>query len=400
MSPTATASRFARGGDSAIEAEEALSASRGGGTSFRRTNYLPKIGKGNHIVLRYLLDSSDWFYVESHPGAPTKGAPTDWPKDRKFPASMPAVCRYDSAFKAVVADPSKGITEDLPAVYTDCYICDAKLINSFGKEAKPVIRVYTLAIIREEVIGTQEMVDKNQIQPQMVGRAVGYRDGTREVEVPKKDAKGEVIKGSDGKVETETIVEPAIIVVNQAVSNYFQGLQSLVGIYSAQGESILDRDMIVKQNDEGKDVEYQHIPLNVMPSLKPGEPAWDRYSKFIEEQGDSVNIESILMDRSSDDFFATFFDPTKEAPKRDAKSGDKASASNGSAPASQQAAAPSNEPAGADALAAMRDRVRGVKPAEATAQAETPAATPEESKDQATAVAESAGAPTGPIDFG
>lgn len=391
---TATQSRFSRGGGDAIEAEEALSASRGNFTSFRKTNYLPTIGKGNKIVLRYLLDSDDWYYIESHPGAPTKPQPLSWPKDRKYPASMPAVCRYDKSFKA---DPEKG----LDAVYTDCYICDAKLINKFGKECKPVVRVYTLAILREEVLGTQEMATAGQITAEMVGRVVGYRDGTREVEVPKKDDKGEAIKGPDGKTVMETIVEPAIIVVNQAVNNYFQGLQSLHGIFSAQGESILDRDFIVQQNNDGKDVEFQHIPLNPTASLKPGTESWKRFAKAIEEQGDSVDIPTILMDRSSDDFFATFFDPTKEAPKREGSSSDaKGTSEASSAPEAQQNAAPTNEPANADALAAMRARVRG---AGATAPAETPtpqATTQEEpaaaAQEEPTPVAAPAG---GPIDF-
>lgn len=399
---TATVSRFARGGEQAVEAEEALSASRGGGSSFRKTNYLPNIGKGKSIVLRYLLGSEDWYYVQSHPGAPTKGAPESWPKERKFPESMPAVCRYDDAFKAMKADPSRGIMEDLPAVYTDCYICDAKLQNKWGRDCNPVVRVYTLAIIREEVIGTQEMVAKGQIKPEQVGHAVGYRDATREVEVPKKDDKGEVLKDKDGKTVTETIVEPAIIVVNQAVNNYFQGLQSLHGIYRSKGESLTDRDFIVQQNGEGKDVDYQHIPLDPIASLKPGQPAWERYEKAIAEQGDSVNIETILLDRSSDDFFATFFDPSKAAPARDGKSNSAngaASTTTASAPVQQQAAAPTNDPASADALAEMRARVRGVGAQTPAPEQAAPAPEPEQAKEPEQAAPEMSSAPTGSIDF-
>lgn len=396
MATATKQSRFAKGGEAAIDADEAARAAMGGG-SFRKTHYLPKIGKGNSIVLRYLLDSPDWIFVQSHPGAVTKPKPSEWAKDKAFPETMPAVCRYDKAFKA---DPEQGIE----AVYNDCYICDAQVVNGWGKVAKPVVRVYTLAILREEVTGTQEMADKGQIKPEQVGRAVGYRDASREVEVPKKDDKGETIKDAEGKTVMETITEPAIIVVNQAVSNYFGGLQSLHGIYSAQGESILDRDFIVKQNYEGKDVDYQHIPLNVIDSLKPGQPAWERYTKAIEDQGESVDLETLLMDRSSDEFYATFFDPTKEMPKRENKNGEAAASSsstNAGPSTAQQNAAPTSEPASADALAAMRARVRGAggaaaaAPAEATTAAPAAAEVPQETSQEP----EATPAATGPIDF-
>lgn len=380
MTTATKQSRFGRGGEAAVEAEEEIAASRGGGASFRKTHYLPKIGKGKHIVLRYLLDSSEWWYVMSHPSAPTKGKPSDWPDGRSFPENMPAVCRYDKAFKA---DPEKG----LEAVYHDCYICDAKLVNGWGRECKPVIRVYTLAVVREEVVATQEMVDDPampQITAEHLGKSIGYRDATREVEVPKRDDKGEVIKDKDGKTVMETIVEPQIIVVNQAVNNYFNGLQSMFGIY----KTVTDRDYVVKQNNEGKDVEYVHIPLEKIESLVPGAPAWERYPKAIEAQGDSVDIEHILMDRSSDDYYATFFDPSKEAPKRggnkDDKGGSAPTSQGNSAPAAQQNAAPSNEP-DPDALAAMRARMRG---------GSAPAAT------EAAAEPEKVGAAAGPIDLG
>ncbi len=357
MTSTAQQSRFSRGGENAEAADEALRAARGGSGGFRKTNYLPKIGKGKSIFLRYLTESPQWVYVDSHAFAPTKGAPDWWPKDKNFPEAMPAVCRYDKAFQEVKDETTGEIL--YPAIYTDCYIDDAKLKNRWDRLCAPAVRVYALAILREEVIGTKEMVAAGQIPAEMEGKRVGLKDSTREVEVPKRDDKGEFVKDKDDKLVVETITEPAIIVVNQAVGNYFAGLQSLYGMYGSN----CDRDYAVKQQDEGKDVEFQHIPLDPIPSLKPGEPAWERYEKAIAEQGESVDIEAILMDRSSDDFFGLFFDPSKEAKQRGGDSKSESTSSTGgqsSAPAKQQEAAPSNDVGSDDMLAKMRDRVRGV----------------------------------------
>ncbi len=396
MTSTTQQSRFTRGGDNAVEADDALKAARGGsGGSFRKTNYLPKIGKDNHIFMRYLTDSPDWVYVDSHSFVPTKGAPSWWPKDKRFPETMPSVCRYDKAFREVKKEGTDEVL--LPAIYTDCYIDDAELKNQWDRLCKPSVKVLALAILREEVIGTKEMAAGGMITEAQIGKRVGFKDATREVEQPKRDDKGEVIKDGEGKAELETITEPAIIVVNQAVSNYFAGLQSMYGMYG----TICDRDFAVKQKDEKKDVEFIHMPLDPMPSLKPGEPAWTRYEEAIKAQGESVDIEAILMDRSSDDYYALFFDPSKEAKQRGGDAQNESSAGNStspsSAPESQQEAAPSNDVEGPDMLAQMRDRVRGVA-ATTPAPQEAPK-TPEATKEPE---APSSPAPAGPatqIDF-
>ena len=89
-----------------------------------------------------------------------------------------------------------------------------------------------------------------------------------------------------------------------------------------------------------------------------------------------MDIEAILMDRSSDDFYATFFDPSKTAPPRPQRGNNGSTAGSSataaatsttaaSAPAAQQAAAPSGD-VDPDRLARMRDRVRGVTSGEST----------------------------------
>jgi hypothetical protein len=312
---------FGRGGESAAEAEEQLSASRGG--NFRKTNYLPKIGKGKSIFIRYVLDSQQWYYANAHPAVPTKNKPANWPEGRSWPKTMPAVCRYDKTWKGI---------------HADCYICDAKLINEWGRPCNPVLRVWTIAVIREEVIGTQEMVDKEIIPAEMVGKRVGFKDATREID--EVDAEG---KPTGNKKQ-----EIAMIVVNQAMPNYFSGLQAMFGVFG----TLCDRDYVLLQKDEGKDVDFQHIHMDPSASHQPGTESWKRYEQAIKDQG--IDIEALLVDRASDDFYATFFDPNKEAPIKEKKEDVKTPAS---APTAQQAAAPDHD-VDQEALKAMRDRLK------------------------------------------
>lgn len=317
---------FGRGGDAAQQAEEALAATRG--SNFRRTEYLPNIGKDKTVFIRYLTDSPDWYHTLQHNSVPTKSAPSDWPAQRKWPDSMSAVCRYDEAFAGI---------------YSDCYICDAKLVSQYGRECKASLRVWALAVLREEVLGTQAMVDQGMISAEQVGRRVGFKDATREVD--ETDA--------DGKPTGKKTIEPRIVVVNKAMNNYFSGLNSMYGIYG----TVCDRDYVLKQIGEKKDVEFQHIPLDPTPTHKPGTESWAAYDEAIKAQG--LDLAAIMAEKASDDFFAKFFDPNKQAPQREKKDGEQSSGGQATqASQIQQSVAPSND-VDPDRLAAMRARIRG-----------------------------------------
>lgn len=350
---TSTKSRFGRGGQEAEEAAEAAAATGKGG-GFRRTHYLPKMDKNDQIFLRYLTDSPEWYYVMSHASAPTKAKPDNWPSNN-WPESMSAICRYDKAFQA---DPGSG----LEAVYHDCYICDAGLVNQWGRPCKATQRLYALAVRREPVLGTDEMVAQGLIQEHQVGKRVGFRDATREVEVPKRDEKGEVVKDSEGKVVLEKTTELDILVINQAMNNYFSSLQSA---YNAYG-TVCDRDYVVTRKGEGKDTDYPHVPLDKIDSHVPGSDSWKVYEEAVKEQGDSVDIEKILEERSSDDYFARFFDPNKEAPLPgnsnggDKPSGEQASSQSGQSPSlAKEPESNAGNDISQDKLREMRERIRG-----------------------------------------
>lgn len=304
---------FKRGQEGAEAAEKMHSGAR-----FPRTEYLHIEDEGQ-VILRYVTDFPEWIYITQHAGAPTKNPPKDWDKDRKWPESMPAVCRHDKAFEGI---------------YSDCYICDAKLQNQWGRECKPSMRVWALACLREEVIGTQEMADRGDIEPNQIGKRLGYRDAIREV--AEKDDKGE----PTGKV----LEERAIVVVNMAPSNYFDALKSIHGIYG----TVCDRDYVVRKSGVKKDTVYTHVPLDPIEGLNPDSDKWQRYLDSVKEQ--NIDLGEIISERASDDYFAKFFDPDKSVASKGGEQG-------GSASAPSPASKPEAE-VDQDRLASMRERVR------------------------------------------
>ena len=359
----ATRSRFSRGGD---EAEE-MAKSTGGGGGRRRAAFL-SLKEGESTVLRYLLDQPQWYNTMTHTGVPTKAKPKDWPADSNWPSGMPAVCRYDKAF---AEDKAAGF----PAIHTDCYICDAKVENSYGRVSKPQPRHWTLAVVREEVIGTQQMVDAGQIEPNQVGQRVGFKDRLREVEVPKKDDKGEFVKNPDGTLAMETVTERDIIVVNQPMKNYFGGLNTMYSVY----KTVCDRDYHVTRYGSGTDTDYRHVPLDKTDDLMPGTEKWKRYTTAIEEMGEAADIEALITERASDEYYALFFDPNKQAPSRSATGDSAAPATSeapvqGAAPVEQQAKA-SAEPS-EDMVARMRSRLNSGATAASAAGVPEPDAKP------------------------
>lgn len=305
---------FRRGGDEAQE-----EAKRQQGARFSRTNFL-SIEDGEQAVLRYLTEKPDWIYVDQHASVPTKPKPADY--DGKWPESMPAVCRHDKAFASM---------------YEDCYICDQMkdVTNQWGRPVSGKgIRIWALAVLREEVIGSPETTD----DPEMYGKRLGFRDKTREV--------AEV--DDEGKPTDKTKEERALVVVNMAPSNYFNGLSATGSVYG----TVRDRDYFVKRSGKGNDTAYTHIPLDKTESLQPGTEKWQRYEEAIAEQ--KLDLVQIVADRASDEYYARFFDRTKTAPASGSKS----------ANAAAQPAAPAQAPASdvdEDRLAAMRERVRGVR---------------------------------------
>jgi hypothetical protein len=331
---------FRKGGQAAQEAAAAQSGSR-----FHRTPYL-SIEENEQEVLRYITDSDDWVYVLQHANVPTKNKPEGYTGN--WPQSMPAVCRYDEAFKGI---------------YSDCYIDDAGLQNNWGRPCKPTIRVWALACLREEVIGDKKMFKAGEIEESQIGKRLGYRDQMRDVDE----------RNDKGEPTGKTTQERAIVLVNFAPNNYFNALNSIYSIYG----TVCDRDYVVKRTGEGKDANYDHIGYDMTQNLHPAferdgkhfeeTDSWARYGQALKEQ--NIDLGSIIAERASDDFYARFFDPTKTPEPR---GGDKASGSSAPAQAKEPVVpSPADNDVDPEKLAAMRARVRGRSPEAASSEEET-----------------------------
>ena len=288
-------------------ADKAKEATKGGG-QFAKTHYL-SLEDGEKITLRFLTDVDEWIVVDQHQMVKTKPAPADLAADRKWPDRMGAVCRNDEAFEGV---------------YDGCYICEFLVDGKSLK--KPSARTWALACIREEVVED--------------GRIVGYRDGTREVQIT--DEKGE----ATGKVE----VEKAILVVNMGFKNFFSILQGFGNHFG----TICDRDMVVTRSGATKDdTTYSIIPLAPIPVDDKGTIFDTRNpehrARYGEPDSDALNLEKIITERASDEFYARFFDPRVTV-----KEGGEVAQTG----ASPDVPKPDND-ADPDRLRALADRVKG-----------------------------------------
>ena len=319
---TATLDQFdwTEGGEGAVEA------GKGSGGQFSRIEYFG-MDDGDTLFLRFITDSPQWLYVDQHMAVPTKNPPADHKADAKWPTMMPAVCRYWKGWKGH---------------FKDCYVCDSKMKDKWGKEMKPKSRVWAIACVREEVLGdgTEDMGGAA-----MKGKRIGFKDATREIE--EKDEKGE----PTGK----KTLERRLIVINMSSFQFFDGLQS---IYTTYG-TVCDRDYIVRKQGDGKDAKYPILPMDPVAGCNPQNAEWwKKYDDAIAEQ--KINIKEIVYKRAEDEYWALFIDPNRTA----APSATTATATptgQQGAPAEQQAVNSAPEP-DADALAAMKERVRSHVP--------------------------------------
>lgn len=310
---------------------------RGGAAAEKATQSKKKFAKtewfnlqpGETTTLRFMDDSDAWIWVRQHSFVDTKGAPADASDEerKRWPAKMGATCRKDP-----------GIGKD------DCYICD-QMTDNKNKPLFAAIRLWARAVVREEVLGTQEMADDGKIPANKVGRVVGFKDAEQDVEETDKD----------GNATGNVVRRKRIVVVNMGMKNFFSALQ---GYYDMNG-TVLDRDYRITRKGEGTDTTYNIMMCQEIPGHDLTDPETHaKYEKYATEVGLSMDdIETMIKDKASDEFFARFFDPTKKVPPRKKKDSDD------DAPASREDSTPAvapveDEPVDQDRLAAMRDRVR------------------------------------------
>lgn len=338
------ASKFRTGSE---EAEEA-----GKGAAYPRTEYLT-LEDGERAIIRWLYDAAPnpslphvqaWRVVEQHSMVPTKPKPSDFPGD-KWPSTMGSVCR-----KTKLAD-------KVTTLYPDCAICD-KLVPAAAdaekrKKLSPSGRTWSVGCLREEVKATEEDVKAGYAT--FVGQIIGFRDKTREV------AK----IGPDGKPTGEVTVEKDIVIVNQGWKNFFSALQ---GFASTHG-TLLDRDYVIIRKGTGTSTGYQIVALDPIPAQKRdanGNPVGDpvrfdlRDPEFMARY-DVPDVDAIIEEQASDDYYAKFFDPDKHFAWKKSESSDNGQqATPQGAPVEQQAKPSGDMDADqAGRLAALADRVKG-----------------------------------------
>jgi hypothetical protein len=336
---------FQRG---AQAAQEEINASKSGG-DFERVEFLSQILKkeGDQIVLRFVHDGHEWYFAKEH-FEDTKAADPNWDDDakKKWPLRMPAVCRHD---KNIAAD--------------ECFWCDVAhtitpnpKTKDFKRESMrgkyfPRVKYRIPAVVRKPIIVTQEMIDSGEVpavkrirgeERSMLDMIIGYEDEM--IEVDEKDA--------DGKSTGRKVMRPRVILCAQSHDNFVAGLQADWEASCDTGTgTILDRDFRCKRTGEGFDVKYPLSALPITPEhdLSDPTPVWclqhDRRAEGAEgalvcsecagdaEEAEAtgepfvmpklvplvtrynfLDIESMITEQASEDYYARFFDPRVPRP--------------------------------------------------------------------------------------
>src|SRR3954451_5531914 len=201
---------------------------------------------GDRVLVRFLTDEPQLIETLQHGLVPTKPAPKDKPVERSWPSQLPAVCRYTP------------LGADRHQAYSECYICDF-MRDEKGEKLYAGTRLWGLAAIREEVLGTPEMVEAGQIAAHQVGQPVGYRDKTEEMDE----------LDQTGKPTGKKVQRKIIVIVNMAQSNFWSPLMTNK-IYF---HTIVDRDYLVVRKGarqpgggggkrSGGKVLYEFVPVN------------------------------------------------------------------------------------------------------------------------------------------
>lgn len=274
-----------------------------------RTEYFKIEEDGGEAIIRLVHDGDAWYYVKQHGFVPTKDRDPDWDEDRKYPTRMGAVCRRDKAFE-----------------YGECYICDElhKRVPNEKTKAKgggkyyPNIRYFVPAVLRQEVRGTQEMIDAGDIPATVkvrgadvstIGKVVTYEDITEDHQ-PVDD---------EGNPVGPVVQRPKVVIINMAHDNFFAHLQ---GFYETPNDdeelTVLDRDFRVKREGKGTDTKYRIRPLKPVKGHDLRDPATLAIYDF-------VDVEKFMSHMASDEFYDYYFDDRHERPVRDDEKGDEES---------------------------------------------------------------------------
>lgn len=300
--------------------------------------------EGESVIIRFVTDEPEFREVMQHSFINTKQAPSDKPADKKWPIKMGAVCRQSPGFDAL---------------YDDCWICDH--VTKDGKNGpypiKPSLRLWAVAVEREEVLGTQEMADAGEIEPYQVGDVVGYRDKTQERTIFK-----------DGKPLDEKVTEKVWLVLNFGLDNFFDKVLGFAHSY----KNVVDKDYMVTRIGRGTDTDYAISPLEPQTVQVDGKNVkFDlRNPIFAKEYEIPFSLDEIIAEQASDAHYEKFFDTRVSKtwaelyPKRE---NDESSDSSDGGSASSTPANTANASQAKATVEAMRDRLKQTQKAKANA---------------------------------
>lgn len=326
---TAPTVNLPRGGQRAAE-NKAQEKSARGSVSSRDWEYLtleaPEPGKveGGTIVIRFITDEPDWIEVKQHGFVNTKPAPADIPEGKNWPKKMGAVCRK-----------SRGFEDAYPQ---GCYICENYPNQKGTGPHYAGLKLWALAVEREEIEGTAAMADEGLIEKWEVGDIVGYRDV--EVEKP-------VFK--DGKETGETRKTKRFLVLNFGLDNFFN---QFLG-YKTAYKTVVSRDFKITRQGSGTDTNYIAAPLDEI--INDGVKYDLRNPEIAKLYENDIDLQAIVLDQASDRHYHRWFDTSVETNWSTKKP---AEDSTESAPAAkvEKAEEPSTE-----ALDAVRERLLSSK---------------------------------------
>ena len=236
-----------------IEAMEAAAAETGGKAGAKRL----KLADGESAYLRFITPVERMITMRCHDGVPTKPAPAGLQSD-KWPAQMSSVCRYDKAFGGH---------------YPDCVICDQKPTNKWGDVIKARPKTFAIACLRTPYNG-------------------------RMIDAPREFT----VKGDGDGAPDKTVKERALVVVEQAGSNFWDNLRP----YAMKYGTLSDRDYQITRQGKDKDTKYIPFVEDKDEILYPGSQAWQVYEDEMQRQG--LDLDAFILNLASDEYYARFFD--------------------------------------------------------------------------------------------
>lgn len=332
------------------EAAEKRAAERQNST-FKKVRYFSQ-EDGERTYARFLTDSQEWQEVRQHSFVPTRPLPadTDQKTRDRWPAKMGSTCRKDKAFGDY---------------FPDCFI-DLHIKKPDGKAHFASPRQWALCVLREEVKGTAEMVAEGKITQDKVGKRLGFRDKTIEIEDTDKD----------GKPNGDKTTVRDIRVVNMGFKNFFAALQGSWAVF----DTVLDRDYAITRVGTGTDTDYRIVNLDPTPGYDcRDKETLQKYAdvleikvvhpKFADDGTEDTSrwildpkfITDLWVEKATDEFYARFFDTRVPFPSKGSKDSDTAPAAQQEKP-SGDAGPSADEASNAERLAAMRAKVSGYSP--------------------------------------